>query len=57
MQAGEDHVVLLHALKEPGALDVTPPVSAPMGQNAIQLMGHVLAQLVGMGHAVTKYAQ
>lgn len=57
MQAGEDHVVLLCALKEPGALDVTPPVSAPMGQNAIQLMGHVLAQLVGMGHAVTKYAR
>lgn len=57
MQAGGDHVVLLRALKEPGALDVTPPVSAPMGQNAIQLMGHVLAQLVGMGHAVTKYAR
>lgn len=57
MQAGKDHVVLLHALKEPGGRDVTPPVSAPMGQNAIQPMGHVLAQLVGMGHAVIKYAR
>lgn len=57
MQAGKDHVAPLHALKGPGGLDATPPVSAPMGQNAIQLMGHVLAHLVGMGQTVTKYAR
>lgn len=57
MQAGKDHIAPFHALKEPGGLDATPPVSAPMGQNANLLMGHVPAQLVGMEHIVTKYAR
>lgn len=57
MQAGKDYVAPLHALKKPGGLDATPLVFAPMGQNAVQLMGHVPAQLVGMGHTVTKYAR
>lgn len=57
MQAGKGHVAPLHALKEPGVLDATTPVSAPMVQNAIQLMGHVAAQLAGMGYTVTKYAR
>lgn len=57
MQAGKDHIAPIHALKEPGGPDATPPVSAPMGQTAIQLMDHVPAQLVGVGHTVTKYAQ
>lgn len=57
MQVGKDHIAPLHALKEPGGLDATPPVSAPMEQNVILLMGPVPAQLVGMEHTVTKYAR
>lgn len=57
MQAGKERIAPLNVLKGPGALDVTPPASAAMEQNAIQQMGHVPAQLVGMGHTVTRYAR
>lgn len=57
LQAGKDQIALLNVLKEPGVPDATPLASAPMGQNAIQQMGHVPAQLAGMGNTVTKYAR
>lgn len=55
-RAGEGWTVPPPALREPGAQDATPPVTAPMGQNVTLQMGPAHVQPAGRGRAVTSHA-